>query len=450
MIFMGLYFILALLLLVTVHEYGHFLIARCCGVKVLRFSFGFGKVLARWHDKRGTEYTWSLIPLGGYVKMLDEAEGDVPDAERHMAFNNKSVWVRIAIVLGGPLFNLLFAFLALWMTLMIGVQSLVPIIDAVKPNSIAAQAGLTAKQEILSINDQNVLGWRDVQYAFALLSGTHDPVSMTVKSLSSGQQATHVLSLNTWDMDANPDVLDSLGLIPFIPSVPPVIGEVLSGSPAEVTGLRIGDVIKSANGHAISDWGTLVDYVKAHPEKRISLHIERHGEPLTVNVMSSAVMNDGKAEGRLGLRSEAPTRLLSRWYRTFHQAPLPAIRTAFLQTLHLTGNTFVLMGRLITGNLSWHNISGPIGIAQVVGTAAQAGISSFLFFLAMISISLAVLNVLPIPMLDGGHLLYYAIEIIFRRSVPDVVKSVGTYIGVGLLAMLMVIAVFNDLTRLMG
>lgn len=451
MIYTALYFIIALLLLVIVHEYGHFLIARCCGVKVLRFSFGFGKILARWYDRRGTEYTWSLIPLGGYVKMLDETEGDVPENQRNMAFNNKSVWVRIAIVLGGPLFNILFAFLALWLVLVIGIQSLIPIIDDVKPGSIAALAGLTAKQEIVSINDQKMTGWRDVQYTLALLSGTHDPVTMTVKSLKSKQETTHVLSLTTWTLDAkDPDVVNSLGLVPFVPAMPPVIGEVLFESPAYVAGLRKGDVITSANGHAIPDWLALVNYVKEHPDKSILLHVERHGESLTVTVHSSVVMNDGKAYGRLGLRSEDPTQLVSRWFRTYHEGPLQALGTAFRQTMDLTAATFALTGRLITGKLSWHSISGPIGIAQGAGASAHGGLSYYLFFLAMISISLGVLNVLPIPMLDGGHLLYYLIELVLRRPVSEVVKSIGAYIGVGLLLILMVVAVHNDITRLMG
>ncbi len=451
MLFMSMCFIIALLLLVLVHEYGHFLIARCCGVKVLRFSFGFGKILARWNDKRGTEYTWSLIPLGGYIKMLDESEGDVPTDQRHMAFNNKPIWARIAIVLGGPVFNILFAFVALWLVLVIGIQSLAPIIDEVKPGSIAAHAGLTAKQEILSVNGEKTVGLRDVEYALALLAGTQDPVEITVQSLGTQRQTTHILSLANWQPDPkNPDVLDSIGLVPFLPTIPPVVGEVLSESPAQAAGIHLGDVIKSVDGLPIHDWLALVDFVKVHPGKLVWLHVVRDGQTLKFNIRINSVMTDGKAQGQLGLRSEDPALLFSQSFRTHREAPLRAIRSAFKQTVDLTGATFALAGRLMTGKLSWNNISGPIGIAQGAGNSGRGGLTYYLFFLAVVSVSLGALNILPIPTLDGGHLLYYFIEIILRRPLSERVKVVGTYIGLGLLLMLMVVALHNDIIRLAG
>jgi len=451
MLSMILYFVLALLLLVTVHEYGHFLVARICGVKVLRFSFGFGKVLARWHDKRGTEYTWSLVPLGGYVKMLDETENDVPEQERHMALNNKPVWTRIAIVLAGPMFNFIFAFAALWLMLVIGIKSLAPIIDDVMPDSIAARAGFSAKQEILSLNGKSMSNWRDVVYAMTLLSGTHDPISITVKSLTSGQKETHILSLATLVLDEKKqDVLTSLGVTPFIPTVPPIIGEVIPKSPAETAGLQIGDVITSVAGHVIDKWLTLVEVIKLHPDQDVVLHINRHGHPVSVNIHTRSLMNEGHPDGYLGVRSQDPMRLFEPWLRVQREAPLPAINTAFRQTLDLTGATVVLVSRLITGKLSWHSISGPVGIAQGAGESASRGLSDYLFFLALISVSLGVLNLLPIPMLDGGHLLYYLIEIVLRCPVSDKMKSVGAYLGMALLGTLMIVALHNDITRLAG
>lgn len=444
------YFVLALLLLVVVHEYGHFFVARCCGVKVLRFSFGFGKVLASWHDKRGTEYTWSLIPLGGYVKMLDEAEAEVPANERHMAFNNKPVLVRIAVVLAGPLFNFIFAFFALWLMMVFGTKSLIPIIDKVIPGSIAAQATLSTKQEIVSLNGHKTVGWRDVVYGMARLSGTQSPVSITVKSLSDGQQTTHFLSLATLVLDEKKDTLAAIGVIPFIPTVPPVIGEVISDSPAQIAGLQQGDVIKSVAGQNVDRWLTLVDVIKKHPDENIILQIDRQGKSFPVKVFVKRAMHEGQAQGYLGVRSQDPALLFEPWLRLQRETPLKAVSTAFKQTVDMAGATLTLVGQLVTGKLSWHSISGPVGIAQGAGESASRGLSDYLFFLALISVSLGVLNLLPIPMLDGGHLLYYLIEITLQRPVSDKMKSVGAYVGMMLLGTLMIVALHNDITRLAG
>lgn len=442
------YFVLALLLLIIVHEYGHFLVARCCGVKVLRFSFGFGKVLASWRDKRGTEYAWSLFPLGGYVKMLDEAEGEVPKHERHLAFNNKSIWVRVAVVLAGPLFNFIFAFGALWLVLVIGIKSLAPMIDDVNTGSIAARAGLTAKQEILSMNGIKIASWRDFQYALLPLIGTDESVTLVVKSLKNGHQKTVSLSLINWQLDAkNPDVLASLGITPFIPTIPPIVGEVVSESPAESAGLQVGDVITSLNGKAISDWLDLVDYVKRHPGERIVLGITQQGKHKAFAIHVASEMNDGRAEGFLGVRSQR-VNWPPQWLRLQRETPIHAIGTAFGQTVGLTSATFSLIGRLITGKLPIQSISGPVGIAQGAGESARSGLPYYLSFLALVSISLGVLNLLPIPLLDGGHLLYYLAEAIRRRPLSDGVKSFGIYFGLVLLVTLMIIALSNDLSRL--
>jgi len=276
MVFTLLYFILALLLLIVVHEFGHFIVARLCGVKVLRFSFGFGKVLARFYDRRGTEFSFSLVPLGGYVKMLDETEGEVPENERHLAFNNKSVWVRILIVLAGPLFNFIFAFVMLWLVLIIGIKSLAPMIDEVQPGSIAARAGLTSKQEILSLNNKKIDSWRDFQYALMPLFGTQDPIALRVKSLKNGQQTNVTLVLADWQLDKKkPDILASLGISPFVPSIPPIIGEVVDKSPAQQAGLQVDDVVTAVDKQPVIDWLDLVDFVKLHPNKSISLMIKR-------------------------------------------------------------------------------------------------------------------------------------------------------------------------------
>ncbi len=442
------YFLLALLLLITVHEYGHFIVARLCGVKVLRFSFGFGKVLARWHDKQGTEYVWSLFPLGGYVKMLDESEGEVPANERHRAFNNKPLLSRVAIISAGPIFNFLFAFLALWLVLVIGIRSLAPMIDNVTPGSIAALAGLQPKEEILALNGKKITSWRDFQFALMPLLGSTEDVSISVKSLDNHQQKDLTLPLANWKMDSKkPDPLGSLGIVPFIPKIPPVIGEVVANSSAEAAGLKPGDIIKQVNGKPLDDWLDLVDYVKIHPGDQLGLVFSRQGQTNTVVLQIGSKSDKGKKTGFLGLRSQNVT-WPKQWLRMDRQGPLQAIGTAFKQTLELTSATFSLIGRFATGKLAIQSISGPVGIAQGAGESGRSGFTYYLSFLALVSISLGVLNLLPIPMLDGGHLLYCALEFIFRRSIPDSVKSIGIYLGLVFLMGLMLLALNNDISRL--
>lgn len=445
-----LYFLLALVLLVTIHEYGHFQVARWCGVKVLRFSFGFGKILARFYDKKGTEYAWSLFPLGGYVKMLDETEGDVPEKEKPFAFNNQSVLVRIAIVVAGPLFNFIFAFIALWLVLVIGMHSLAPMIDSVKPNSIAAQAGLGSKQEIIALNGVNINSWRDFQYAMMPLIGSQETVSLTVKSMVNGQESKLLLPLANWQMDdKKPDPIKSLGIVPFVPTIPPVIGEVVPDSPAEKAGLRIGDEIIKINGRHFDDWLYLVGYVRERPDSKIDLEIKRQGKLQKIAVYTGSQENNGKLEGYLGVRSQKVD-WPAHWLRLERQTPILALGTAFKQTMQLTGTTFILMGRLVTGKLGLNSISGPVGIAQGAGDSGRGGLVSYLFFLALVSISLGALNLLPIPMLDGGHLLYYVLEIIRRKPLSEGVKSAGLYFGLLLLVALMFVALSNDISRLTG
>jgi regulator of sigma E protease len=442
------YFILALLLLVTIHEFGHFLVARLFKVKVLRFSFGFGKILARWHDKKGTEYAWSLIPLGGYVKMLDEAEGEVPANERHLAFNNQSVWVRMAIIVAGPLFNFIFAIIAFWLVLIIGIQSLAPIIGEVVPGSIAAFAGLEPKQEILALNDKNIASWRDFQFALMPFLGSNTAINLTVKSMANGQKKQLILPLAQWKLDVKkPDPLGSLGIIPYVPAIPPVIGAILDNSPAQDADLKKEDIIKEINGKPLNNWLILVDYVRQHPDEQITLEINRHGQNKPLSLHIGSKFNNGQKIGYLGILSQKitwPSQLL----RLQRERPLPAFATAFSQTAEITGATFSLMARFVAGKLPLQSISGPIGIAQGAGESARSGFTYYLSFLALISISLGVLNILPIPMLDGGHLLYCLIELACGRPLPDGVKSAGIYLGLLLLLGLMLLALSNDLSRL--
>lgn len=445
-----LYFVLALVLLVSVHEYGHFQVARWCGVKVLRFSFGFGRVLARWSDKKGTEYVWSLVPLGGYVKMLDESEGVVADNEKHMAFNTQSVWVRIAIVLAGPLFNFLFAFVALWLVLVIGIHSLAPMVDSVVPNSIAAHAGLTSKEEIIALDDEKINSWRDFQYAIMPRMGSTDTVELTVKSLVDGRQRRLSLPLSQWVLDSKkPDPLKSLGIEPFIPSIPPVVGEVLPDSPAAKAGLLVGDFLIGVDGKQFNDWMFIVDYVKMRPDTSLTLDIKRQGRLQKLTLLTSSQKTPTGLAGFIGVRSQKVD-WPAHWLRLDREGPIEAISTALKQTVQLSKTTLVLMGRLVTGKLGLNTISGPVGIAQGAGDSGRSGFVYYLFFLALVSISLGVLNLLPVPMLDGGHLLYYAIELVWRKPLSERARGWGLYFGVMVLVALMSVALFNDISRLSG
>lgn len=442
------YFILALLLLVTIHEFGHFIVARLCGVKVLRFSFGFGKVLASWHDKRGTEFSWSLLPIGGYVKMLDEAEGEVLPEERHLAFNNKPVLSRMAIAIAGPLFNFLFAFVALWLVLVIGVQSLAPMIDAVTPGGIAANAGLLAKEEIIAFDGKPIRSWRDFQYALLPLIGTNETVAVQVKSMINGEKKTVFLPMSQWQLDPRkPDPLINLGIVPFVPTIPPIVGEVLADSPGQKAGLAAGDIIKTVDGKPLKDWMQLVLLVRKKPNQTLVLTVSHQSQLKTIRLQTGSQITNGKAEGLIGLRSQNVD-WPQTWLRLQHQGPLEAVGTALKQTIELTETTFALMGRFVTGKLALKNISGPVGIAQGAGESARSGFVYYLSFLALVSISLGALNLLPIPMLDGGHLLFCIIEIIRGRPLSEGVKSAGIYIGLFFLVALMVVAFSNDISRL--
>ena len=443
-----LYFLLAILLLVTVHEYGHFIVARWCGVKVLRFSIGFGTVLTSWHDKHGTEYALSLIPLGGYVKMLDESVDKVPKKDRHLAFNNQSLGVRTAIVVAGPLFNFIFAFVALWLVSVIGIKSLAPIIESVRPESIASRSGLVAKQEIIAFDDKKIASWHDFQYAIMPYLGTNQSVSMTVQSLANHQKKTVQLPFTDLKLDdKKPDLLESIGIVPFIPSIPPIIGEVVQNSPASLAKIHAGDVILFADKTPIHDWLDLVDYVKVRPNQPVLLVFNRQDIEHSVSVHVASQMEQGHALGFLGIRSQKPD-WPADWLRLQRETPVRAIGVAFNQVAQLTGTTFILMGRLVSGQLPLHSLSGPVGIAKGAGASGRNGFTYYLSFLALVSISLGVLNILPIPLLDGGHLFYYLIELIRRRPLSETQQYIGNCLGLVFLGALMIIALSNDLFRL--
>jgi len=443
------YFILALFLLVTIHEAGHFLVARWCGVKVLRFSFGFGPVLFSWRDKRNTEFAFSLFPLGGYVKMLDEAHGDVPPDEQHGAFNTQSIKARSAIILAGPLFNFLFAFVAFWLVSVIGMMALAPIVHEVRPGSVAEHAGLKPQHEFVAVDGGRVASWRDVRYALMPHMGAQGTVEIQV--ISHNKSPQHImLPLGAWSVpEPQVDPLDKLGITPLLPIIPPRVAEVFSDSPAEKAGLMAGDEVLKIDGHPIIDWRELVIYVKNHPDQKITLVRKRGDDESSVNVQLGHQMHEKHLEGVLGVRSvrgDWPKHMV----RMQREGPVDALVTASKQTWLFTEATFVWIGRMVVGDLPLHNLSGPLGIAEGAGSSARGGFVYYVSFLALLSIGLGVLNLLPIPLLDGGQLVYCLIEWLTGRPLSDRFKAVGVSIGLFFLMALTVVALKNDLIRLTG
>ncbi|WP_409425579.1 sigma E protease regulator RseP [Pseudoalteromonas sp. RW-H-Ap-1] len=440
-------FILALGILVTVHEYGHFWVARKAGVKVLRFSIGFGKPLLKWHDKYKTEYVIAAIPLGGYVKMLDERVDEVPANERHLSFNAKSVQARIAIVAAGPMANFLFAIFALAVMYMVGVQTIKPVVGNVVEGSRAEQAGILPTQQIIKIGDDDISNWQDA--TFSLMSHLGDKsVAITLRN-ENYQQTTQTLNLDGWKLDQQ-DVppLSSLGIVPFRPQATLTIAAITKDSAAEQANLQAKDIILAVNGETISNWQQLVNLITQSANKSLQFSVKRQDSIKTITVTPKGrVDNNGIEQGFLGV---AP--VVQQWpdgyVETRHYGPLDSIVRGTKETWRLITLSFDMIGNLITGQVSVKNLSGPVGIAVGAGTSVSYGLVAFLSFLALISVNLGVFNLLPLPVLDGGHLMYYIIELFRKKPVSEKTQEFGFKVGALLLIFLTCFALFNDVSRL--
>lgn len=446
-------FILTLGILITVHEYGHFQVARLCGVKVLRFSIGFGKPLwRRSFGRDGTEFVLAAFPLGGYVKMLDEREAEpgvpIAAAELPRAFNRQPVWKRILIVIAGPAANLLLAVALYWVLFMHGVTGMKPVVGEVAADTPAAHASFRQGEEITSIAGVPVRTWQDVRWA--LLQQALGTQTVVIETASGSREVhTHRLSLDSLGKeDFEGDFLGKLGLVPYQPEVPARIGEVIDGGAAQQAGLQPGDMILRVDGAPIALWEDFVQIVRRSPDRPLELEVRRGDRMLQLVITPQSVREGDEQVGRVGAAYRMTESEIDQLLTTVRYAPFEALAKAAHKTWDTSIFSLRMLGNMLTGDVSWKGISGPVTIASYAGQSAHIGLAAFLGFLALVSISLGVLNLLPVPVLDGGHLLYYVLEIFKGSPVSERTMETGQRIGLILLGLLMVVAFYNDIHRL--
>ena len=442
-------FVIALGVLIVVHEYGHYLVARLCNVKVLRFSVGFGRPLATWRTGPDrTEWVVAAIPFGGYVKMLDEREAPVPPAEQARAFNRQGVGKRLLIVVAGPVFNFIFAIAVYAGLYMHGLPEARPIVAEPPAATLAHAAGFRSGDTVRAIDGQPVATWQDLRWR--MLQAALERQKINVEIIDARDR----ISVLTLDLSAFPsdevesDMMERLGLRLFRPALPPVLGQVVAGSAAERAGLAAGDRITHADARPLATWDDLVQAVRQRPERRLQLTVERRGAVLSVEVTPDAVSAGGVRIGRIGAAPEVSADHAERIFVQVRHGPVESVTKAIVRTWDISIFSLRMLGKMLLGEVSWKHLSGPVTIADFAGQSAQLGWIPYLTFLALISISLGVLNLLPIPPLDGGLLLYYAIEVLKGSPASERAMELGQRLGIALLLVLMAFAFFNDLNRL--
>jgi regulator of sigma E protease len=449
--------ILALLLtlgiLVTIHEFGHYWVAKRCGVKIECFSIGFGKPIISWW-RGDTEYRIAYLPLGGYVKMFGERETEIPEGEKSYAFNYKPLPQKTAVVAAGPLANFFLAIFVYWLMFMTGVTGIAPVIGGLDTDSSAQQAGLMRGAEIVSVDGETTSTWQEVRVALLERLGESGVLNLGFQLEGSDLTQTSAIRIDRWLMDqAEPDVLAALGIRPWRLDIPAVIGQVVSQSRAEAAGLQTGDEIVSVDNMQINGWLEWVEIIRQNPEQLMQIKVRRAGLLVDLSIRPElSIDNNDEISGYIGAGVLPPERMPSlpqEMNRSVRYSPLAAIPYAFAEALN--NSLFILdsIKKMIIGLISVENLSGPITIAQVAGQTATFGFEYYLSFLALLSISLGILNLLPIPVLDGGHLMFYFIEAVIRRPVPEKVQAMGMQLGIFIIVSVMFIAFYNDINRLL-
>ena len=435
--------------LIAIHEFGHYWVARKLGVKVLVYSIGFGPTLLKWTSKKsGIQYQLSALPLGGYVKMLDEREGNVAEADLPYAFNRQSPWKRIAIVAAGPLINLLFAIVLFWILFLPSQEQLNTRIGKVLPNTPAAQVDLHVGDKVLTVDGEQTPTWEKLNFALVDRAGETGQILMTVDR--DGTQKSVALPIHNFLKDQSQSALDILGFLPYRPQMPAVIHQLSEDGAAIRQGMKVGDQILSINGIKMNDWFDVVDVVQKSPEILLNIDVLLNGHMVLLQVMPQGKRdNMGNTTGMLGVQSNpAKVNIPNDYKQTIQYNPAQALGMAVDKTTQISGMILNSIVKMFRGLIGLENLSGPITIAKVAGQSAEMGWQTFISFMALMSVSLGILNLLPIPMLDGGHLVYYFIEAIRGKPVSEQIQMMGLKIGMVLLGSMMLLALFNDFMRL--
>ncbi len=444
-------FVVALGILIVVHEYGHYLAARLCNIKVLRFSVGFGRAVARWRSgPDGTEWVIAAVPFGGYVKMLDEREGPVAPQELTHAFNRQSVWKRFLVVAAGPLFNFAFAIAVYASLFMHGLPEARPVIADPAAGTPAAIAGFHGGETVRAIDGQPVQTWQEVRWHVLQAALQHDLLRIEVENQRNQLAILNLDLRSVSDADVEADVLSRVGLRLYRPTLEPVLGKLVAGSPAEVAGLASGDRVVEVDGTRIVSWDALVNAVRARPAQQVRMTVERAGSVRTIEVKPEAVEVNGERIGRIGAAPYVPPSHAEKILIRIQYGFFESVSRAVQKTADIAVFSLRMIGKMLVGEVSWKHISGPVTIADFAGQSAQLGWISYVTFLALISISLGVLNLLPIPLLDGGHLMYYIAEIIKGSPVSERAMELGQRVGLALLLVMMAFAFYNDFNRLLS